>query len=302
MLKTIGRLWPRIAALILALPLILYAWLCFQRPAPVPVQQTLFPGIRYQREVYSSPRPYLLHLVTVDLTTSGIRPFVTPKALPGSGDETIARTTSQFLREFDLQLALNASYFYPFREKSPWDFYPRTGDRVKVLGQVISDGDPYSPALADWGVLCIAPNNRAQILESTCPTATAQAVAGRDRLIVDGKPIPVEADSDPDQPYPRTAVGTDKAGKTLWFAIVDGKQPLYSEGATLPELTRIFQRLGADTALNLDGGGSATLVAKVGTKPTILNAPIHTKILMRERPLANHLGFYAQHDSKRVTK
>jgi hypothetical protein len=288
--------------LVLMLPLILYAWLCFQRPAPTPAQQTLFPGIRYQREVYSSPRPYLLHLVTVDLTTAGIRAFVTPKAIPGSGNETTARTTSQFLREFDLQLALNASYFYPFREKAPWDFYPHTGDRVKVLGQVISNGDPYSPALAEWGVLCISPNNRAQILESQCPAGTAQAVAGRDRLIAHGKPIPVESDSEPEQPYSRTAVGIDKAGKTLWFAIIDGKQPLYSEGVTLPELTSIFQRLGVDTALNLDGGGSVTLVANIGTKPTILNAPIHTKILMRERPLANHLGFYAQHDSTRAGK
>lgn len=295
-LKPIGRHWRQIVAFALVLPLILYARLCFQRPAPIPAQQTLFPGIIYQREVYSSPRPYLLHLVTVDLTTPGIRAFVTPKATPGSGDETIARTTSQFLQEFDLQLALNASYFYPFREKAPWDFYPRTGDRVKILGQVISNGDVYSPAREGWGVLCISPNNRAQILESQCPADTAQAVAGRDRLIVQGNPIPVESDSEPDQPYPRTAVGIDKAGKTLWFAIVDGKQPLYSEGATLPELTRIFQLLGVDTALNLDGGGSVTLVAKTGANPTILNAPIHTKILMRERPLANHLGFYAQHD------
>jgi hypothetical protein len=28
-------------------------------------------------------------------------------------------------------------------------------------------------------------------------------------------------------------------------------------------------------------------------KPKLLNAPIHTKLPMRERPVANQLGFYA---------
>jgi exopolysaccharide biosynthesis protein len=97
-----------------------------------------------------------------------------------------------------------------------------------------------------------------------------------------------------DKPYARTAVAVDRTGETLWLAIVDGKQPLYSEGATLAELAQIFEQLGVDTALNLDGGGSATLVAKTTAKPILLNAPIHTKIPMRERPVANHLGFTSQ--------
>ena len=75
--------------------------------------------------------------------------------------------------------------------------------------------------------------------------------------------------------------------------VVDGKQPLYSEGVTIAELTGIVQSLGAYTALNLDGGGSTTLVMTKNGKPKLLNAPIHTKLPMHERPVANHLGFYA---------
>jgi len=294
MLKKAGRQWRFIVTLVLVLPLILYALLCFQRPPRIPDQQTLFSGIRYQRNVYSSPRPYLLHLITVDLTKSGIRAFVTPGATTGKQDETTARTTSEFLQEFDLQLAINANYFHPFYEKAPWDFYPHTGDRVKLSGQSISNGDSYAPAQAGWAVLCISPNHLAQIFESECPPDTAQAVAGRERLILNSNPVLAQPGSEPDKPYSRTAIAVDKTGKTLWLAIVDGKQPLYSEGATLAELTAVFKQLGADAALSLDGGGSATLVAKIGSKPTILSAPIHTKIPMRERPVANHLGFYAQ--------
>ncbi|MBD2020680.1 phosphodiester glycosidase family protein, partial [Leptolyngbya sp. FACHB-36] len=51
--------------------------------------------------------------------------------------------------------------------------------------------------------------------------------------------------------------------------------------------------LGADKAVNLDGGGSTTIVVSSPTGPYALNAPIHTKIPLRERPVANHLGFYA---------
>jgi hypothetical protein len=60
--------------------------------------------------------------------------------------------------------------------------------------------------------------------------------------------------------HPRTAVGWDDASGTLWLAVVDGRQPPHSAGMTLPELTELFEALGVDEALNLDGGGSTTLV------------------------------------------
>jgi exopolysaccharide biosynthesis protein len=90
------------------------------------------------------------------------------------------------------------------------------------------------------------------------------------------------------------AVAIDQAGQKLWLIVVDGKQPLYSEGVTKKELANIAIELGADTALNFDGGGSTTLVVATNTGSKVLNAPIHTKIPMRERPVANHLGFYVE--------
>jgi hypothetical protein len=63
--------------------------------------------------------------------------------------------------------------------------------------------------------------------------------------------------------------------------------------AALAVLAEIALALGADTALNLDGGGSTTLVMAGESGPQLLNAPIHTRIHMRERPVGNHLGVYA---------
>lgn len=57
---------------------------------------------------------------------------------------------------------------------------------------------------------------------------------------------------------PRTAIGVAADGHIL-LVVVDGRDPGYSRGATLPELADILISLGATTAYNLDGGGSSEL-------------------------------------------
>ena len=51
--------------------------------------------------------------------------------------------------------------------------------------------------------------------------------------------------------------------------------------------------IGAHDAMNLDGGGSSTLVVRgEDGQPRILNSPIDLYIPGRERPVGNHLGIY----------
>ena len=59
--------------------------------------------------------------------------------------------------------------------------------------------------------------------------------------------------------HPRTGVGTTPDGRVL-FVTVDGRQPGYSIGMRLVRFARLFKQLGADFAMNLDGGGSTTMV------------------------------------------
>ena len=59
--------------------------------------------------------------------------------------------------------------------------------------------------------------------------------------------------------HPRTACGYTAEGKLI-LLVVDGRQE-GSRGVDLPELALIMQQLGCVEALNLDGGGSSTLVA-----------------------------------------
>jgi exopolysaccharide biosynthesis protein len=57
---------------------------------------------------------------------------------------------------------------------------------------------------------------------------------------------------------PRTAMGVTADGRML-LVVVDGRQPGYSVGMTLQELADLMASLGAQNAINLDGGGSTAM-------------------------------------------
>jgi hypothetical protein len=59
--------------------------------------------------------------------------------------------------------------------------------------------------------------------------------------------------------HPRTALGVLPDGRIL-LLVVDGRSPPHSLGMTLVELALEMRRLGAVDAMNLDGGGSSTMV------------------------------------------
>lgn len=61
--------------------------------------------------------------------------------------------------------------------------------------------------------------------------------------------------------HPRTLIGTDSTG-TIWLVTIDGRNPQISLGMTFAELHRLVRRLKLANALNLDGGGSTTMVVK----------------------------------------
>ncbi|MFE7226120.1 phosphodiester glycosidase family protein [Nocardioides sp. NPDC057577] len=62
---------------------------------------------------------------------------------------------------------------------------------------------------------------------------------------------------------PRTMAGIDRRGRLL-LVTVDGRQPGVSEGLTVAEEVVLMKSLGAEDAMNLDGGGS-TAIATGGT-------------------------------------
>jgi exopolysaccharide biosynthesis protein len=69
---------------------------------------------------------------------------------------------------------------------------------------------------------------------------------------------------------PRTAAGISRNGKRLILVVVDGRQKGYSDGMTLRELANLMLMLGARDAINLDGGGSSTLLYRDRAAPAPL--------------------------------
>ena len=88
---------------------------------------------------------------------------------------------------------------------------------------------------------------------------------GRPRVAITGNTFLIrvgvrEAINDREM-HPRTAIGIDRdTGEVLLLAIA-GRQSS-SRGYTMVELAEMMQDLGADEALNLDGGGSKTMVTR----------------------------------------
>ncbi|WP_197717025.1 phosphodiester glycosidase family protein [Glycomyces terrestris] len=110
------------------------------------------------------------------------------------------------------------------------------------------------------------------------------AVSGHQLLITDGQVV----DHADQARHPRTAVGVSADGTELYVLTVDGRQAA-SGGYTLEETAEQLLAMGAHSALNLDGGGSSTLIARApGTTDLVtVNSPSDGT----ERAVGNGLAF-----------
>ena len=116
-------------------------------------------------------------------------------------------------------------------------------------------------------------------------------VGGGPRLLRGGKaalpPDPgIYSPGFADARHPRTAVGVRADGRIL-LVTVDGRQPETSVGMTIAELSALLLEFGAVEAVNMDGGGSTTMV--VGNK--VVNSPSD---LTGERPVGDALLVFAR--------
>ena len=148
----------------------------------------------------------------------------------------------------------------------------------------------------------IAPGDTVELFCLLPPVAghLEEAIGGGPRIIRDGL-ISIEYAEEglgsgfAEDRHPRTAVGYSQKGETLFLVTVDGRQPGYSVGMSLEELADLMARkLGffarsrgnAYQAINLDGGGSTTMVVQ----QQVVNRPSDQT---GERAVANALVLVA---------
>jgi exopolysaccharide biosynthesis protein len=215
--------------------------------------------------------------------------LVTPSA--NADGILCTRTTSKFLKDFNLNFAVNGDGFgYLDATYSPATYCANGGVPVKANGFAASRGKIYSPKKTAQPIVYI--NAKNQVAVNGNQNTVFNAVSG-DRVVVkEGQVVTNLAAA---TPSPRTAIGLNKLGRWLIFMVIDGRQPGFSEGLTFPELAELLKSYGVYTGVNMDGGGSSAMAIRgVDGKPRILNSPIDENIPGKERGVANHLGLFVK--------
>lgn len=109
-----------------------------------------------------------------------------------------------------------------------------------------------------------------------------EVIGGRHLLLDKGNVVPQTDISI----APRTSVGLINFKKVVMM-VVDGRQPIHSVGFSLEQSAMVLKAMGVKDAVNLDGGGSSTLIIK---NKTDKNYQIKNKLSEgSERAVANGL-------------
>ncbi|MBO4350465.1 MAG: phosphodiester glycosidase family protein [Proteobacteria bacterium] len=218
-------------------------------------------GSRHDKE---DGKPNKLFILKVDLQAKGIRAFVTPD-LNGS-----LKTTSKFVSDYGVQIGINTAFF-------------DMGKTNKSIGYFASNGTPYTSNIQNDGYPTIGFSQTNQFLHGIENRAQMyNACSGIFDLVVNGEAIIYENYD----VAPRTVAGIDKSGRYFYMIVNDGRSGI-SAGMTLSQIGKHMARLGVYYGINLDGGGSSTMVI---ASRGVMNKPSDGS----QRYVASHLGFFAE--------
>jgi len=245
-----------------------------------------FLGVTHTRITTTVPRLLSMHLIEVDLAVQGIGFTVTPSNGAAVG-ETVGRTTRQFAAEKTTQVAINGGF-------SAWT----SGSNYLVEGLAADRGTVYSEFQEfRTFALNVSADNVASILRSVSGTGTVRTpdiplynvLPGEARLLRNGTIIQYANET----LHPRTGVGLSGDASRLYLMTVDGRNTGHSLGVTRPEFADFMRMFGATDAVNLDGGGSTTLVFS-DTTPRVVNVPVGVSdVPGTERTVGSNFGVFA---------
>ncbi len=133
------------------------------------------------------------------------------------------------------------------------------------------------------------------------PARVKEIIGGSPRIVHNGVNTALEDNQAEGRPssfatnlHPRTAVGFSEDSTKLIMVVVDGRQPELSAGINLIDLADLLLNLGCHNAINLDGGGSSTMVIR----DKVVNSPSDGW----ERSVANALLFISTAPKREVIR
>ena len=251
------------------------------------------------------PRLQVVHCLRVNLADPDVQLHTGPQASGyiAESRETLSLSTSNFLKQQGVAVAINANFYIgPGGTTDPGS----EGLPMEVSGLQISKGVIVSAADSStsdgFGRYCsflFTTNKQSFIVWTNTPPGTNTAgiytaFTGFYPLVMNGVNVGNNATSHIPNPNPRTALGISQNRSNLFMITIDGRQPGYSEGAIDEETGAWLLAFGAWNAVNMDGGGSTTMVqADACGNPFDLNRSSYIPQSGRERFIGSHLGVYA---------
>jgi len=259
------------------------------------------PALPFKIERFAFPGPVAGVLARVDLTDPRVHVKValSDDRDPDGDGPCLGRldTTSSAARRYDFALTVNAGFFAEQPPGVSTGGGPKyvVGNCALPVGWHFAEGRTVKPSTKYARAVLVVHNDGKITLHeelAEMPADARYAVGGSGVVLREGMNV---ADAKNTARHPRTAVGISADQHTLLLVTVDGRQDS-SRGVTLVELSDLMLKLGAQQALNLDGGGSSTLVVKdsVTGVYAIANHPsdkaLATPEVNVERPVADVLG------------
>ncbi len=224
----------------------------------------LYPGIKHTAQAVQEPRQLKINAVQIDLSTPGLSFRASSRDqdwgqpmpdYPSLEIRTRRITTREFLQQArrhgqNMVLAVNANGWRPWEKP----FNHKYGGK---LGLIISEGQLVSEP-SRGPSLVVYRDGRVALATIALEDDLGQiqtAVSGFSFVLEKG-----EVTSKDKSLHPRTGYGLSEDERYLILLTIDGRQKGYSEGATTAEVAEWLRYFGAWDGLNMDGGGSTTLV------------------------------------------
>ncbi len=234
--------------------------------------------------LYYENYPLIVHAVKIDLSNPKLKIVSTDEKRFDTGGKVKMQTTMQFAKKHNTLIASVANFFYT----KSYIF----SSRARILGLYMSNGKTLNPAHKNFGSVYFFKDNSALISDAgevfekkDISTSVNKAISGRKMILKNGKAIitglhPIE-DS-------RTCLGLAKDRKSLYLVFIEAENKRKSRGITYDQTAFFMKKLGATDAIQLDGGGSSSLIVKQNGKQKII-APSISNLGLRR--VAVNIGF-----------
>ena len=282
----------------------------FAKPVNWESAEDVAPGVKATGYRTEEPRLMECRLLRVDLRQKGLSFTSTGRAkewgeaMPDVTNRTVIidtrrEQTEKFMSRkraegLNVVAAINTAPWDPW--EAPWNHkFARLPNLAIANGEVLSHNRRPGAMLVVWK------DNTAVITNGLAEADFGKVAIAHPgfSIIMRGGEVPERNPGKrPPALAPRTAFGISADGRYLYALIVDGRQRDWSLGADMADLAEMLKDAGASDAMNMDGGGSTTLVTLGADGKTLVHRNRHDPKYAYYRSVSLNLGVVINPEGK----